>query len=159
MRSHGDRGRRERGRGRGRGDDGEIMCESEKLGTKSVKVFKDSNSTSSAGKRVRFERGKDSEDESDVNGGGEDGESGEGSDSEGENFEESDGYIDDSGASEEDVDTAMVDERGGEGEGEGEEGRSETRYLPPHVRNSGQRTAGLEKLHKAVQGLVNRYNP
>ena len=120
-----------------------------------------------AGKRVRFnvdgetesdgcedgdsgEESVDGETESD---GCEDGDSGEGGDmSNTEDERESDGYIEDS-----EQDDA---ESTGKGEREGE-GKSETRYLPPHLRGRGrnsQRTPSTERLQRVLQGLVNRYD-
>ena len=92
------------------------------------------------------------------------GNSGESGEEEEEEERESDGYIDDSGDSEQDT----GEEEGEEAEAEGEEVEEggeksvekDVHYLPPHLRGSGrnpQQTPALERLQRTIQGLVNRY--
>ena len=94
--------------------------------------------------------------ESDIDAVGDGGESGE----EEEEERESDGYIDDSGDSEQDT-GEEVEAEGEEAEEGGEKSvEKDVHYLPPHLRGPGrnpQQTPALERLQRTIQGLVNRY--
>ena len=79
-----------------------------------------------------------------------------------ESGEVSDGYIDDSGDSEQDNDEEAEEGREGkEGERVKEENieESDACYVPPHMRGrdrDSQRTAAMDTLQRTIQGLVNR---
>ena len=125
----------------------------------------DGTTSKTSVKRVRFQLSQEEEEEDDSNGSLR---QGDGESVELENEGDSDGYIDDSGDSEleeeeeeeeEDSEGSSgedVAEEGGCEEGEGGEGKGGALYLPPHLRDSGKGKRGLERLQRALQGIVNR---
>ena len=125
----------------------------------------DGTSSKISVKRVRFQLSQEGEEEEkgdDSNGGlGQ----GDGESVELENEGDSDGYIEDSGDSEleEEEEEEEEDSEGSSGEEvveeggcEGGEGKGGALYLPPHLRDSGKGKRGLERLQRALQGIVNR---